>query len=135
MNKKEKIRYAVNQLMGLGNLNIIDSIFTTGYVAHAEDKSYFGHSFIIRYIKELKSSISDIEIFKVEFFAEEDDLISWQRILTGTHTSTMMGIPPSNKKIKWGEMVVSRFEAGKISEEWVVSELMGQLLLNQPLKK
>ena len=47
----------------------------------------------------------------------------------------MMGIPPSKKKIKWNEMVVSRFEGDKIAEEWVVSELAGQLLLKQPIKK
>jgi len=47
----------------------------------------------------------------------------------------MMGIPASEKKIKWKEMVVSRFEGDKIAEEWVVSELAGQLLLKQPKKK
>ena len=47
----------------------------------------------------------------------------------------MMGIPPSNKTVKWNEMVVSRFEGDKIAEEWIVSELMGQLLLKQPQTK
>jgi predicted ester cyclase len=46
----------------------------------------------------------------------------------------MMGIPPSDKKIKWIEMVVTRFEGDRIAEEWVVSELAGQLLLKQPGK-
>ena len=32
-------------------------------------------------------------------------------------------------------MVVSRFEGESISEEWIVSELMGELLLNAPGKK
>ncbi len=37
--------------------------------------------------------------------------------------------------IKWTDMVVSRFENDKIAEEWVVSELMGELLLKTPAKK
>jgi hypothetical protein len=32
-------------------------------------------------------------------------------------------------------MLLSRFEADKIPEEWVFSELAGDLLLKQPLKK
>jgi hypothetical protein len=32
-------------------------------------------------------------------------------------------------------MVVSRFEGDKIAEEWIVSELMGQLLLKQAKNK
>jgi hypothetical protein len=35
----------------------------------------------------------------------------------------------------WTQMVVSRFEGESISEEWIVSELMGELLLNAPGKK
>ncbi len=54
--------------------------------------------------------------------------------MQGTHLKNLMGIPPSGKKITWNEMVVSRFEKGKIVKEWVVSELSGKLLLNQPLK-
>jgi hypothetical protein len=32
-------------------------------------------------------------------------------------------------------MIVSHFENEKISEEWIVSELMGELLLKAPTKK
>jgi predicted ester cyclase len=41
----------------------------------------------------------------------------------------MMGIPPSGKKVKWIEMVVTRFKDKKIAEKWVVSELAGELAL------
>ncbi|MFT7489878.1 MAG: putative ester cyclase [Candidatus Promineifilaceae bacterium] len=41
----------------------------------------------------------------------------------------MQGIPASGKKVTWRDMVVTRFSDDKIGEEWVVSELMGELLL------
>jgi predicted ester cyclase len=66
---------------------------------------------------------------KVEFLVDEGAKITWQRTLEGTHQVDMQGIPASGKKVKWIDMVVSRFENGKIAEEWVVSELMGELLL------
>lgn len=47
----------------------------------------------------------------------------------------MMGIPASNQRVKWQEMIVSRFENDKIVEEWVVSDLAGQLMIRLPRKK
>ncbi|MEL7534953.1 MAG: ester cyclase [Bacteroidota bacterium] len=59
---------------------------------------------------------------------------SWKRSFKGTHKANMQGIPASNKAIVWEEMVVSRFENGKISEEHLVSDLAAQLLLKQSLR-
>ena len=46
-----------------------------------------------------------------------------------------MGISPSGQKIKWNEIIVTRFDNNKIREEWVVSELAGYLLAKPPLKE
>jgi hypothetical protein len=70
-------------------------------------------------------------VLNIEILVEEGNTITWQRTLHGTHKANMMGIPQTGKKIKWNEMVVSRFEGDKIAEEWIVSELAGQLLLRQ----
>jgi predicted ester cyclase len=129
LNKKEHIQYAVEQLVGQGNLEVIDVVFANDYVAHAENKKHKGKTFIKQFSQVLRASIPDIAVLKIEFFAEENNLITWQRTLKGTHQKNMMGIPASNKSVTWNEMVVSRFEGDKIAEEWVVSELMGQLLL------
>ncbi len=128
MNKVAQIKYAVEQLIGQGNLDVINSAFTTDYIAYAENKEYKGQEFIKQFSKLLRTSIPDIKVLKVEILIEENDSISWQRTLQGTHKKNMMGIPPSNKTVKWNEMVVSRFEGDKIAEEWIVSELAGQLM-------
>ena len=39
----------------------------------------------------------------------------------------MMGIPASGQKVEWSDMLVTRFDGGKIVEEWAVSDLAGQL--------
>ena len=128
MNMEEHINYAVQQLIDNGNIDAIESLFSVDYIAHA-DKDYKGHDFIKRYTKQLHTSIQDVETLKVEFLNESSNKITWQRTLQGTHKNDMYGIPPSGKKIKWYELVVSRFEDGKIAEEWVVSDLAGQLML------
>jgi len=135
MDKQEQIRHAFDQVIGYGNLAVIEAIFAADYIAHAGDKLYKGHDFIKRWTKQLRAAIPNIKALKIEFLNEEGEIITWQRTLSGIHKKNMKGIPPSEKKITWVEMVVSRFEGNKIAEEWVVSELASQLLLKQPKKK
>ena len=131
-NKEDKIRYAVDELIGKGNLEVVDEIFATGYVAHAGEKQYSGHSFIKRFSNQLRKAIPDMRVVEVKFLAQDINTITWQRTFIGTHEVDMQGIPPSGKKVKWADMVVTRFDKEKIAEEWVVSELMGELLLKVP---
>ena len=50
--------------------------------------------------------------------------------LTGTHEGDLMGIPATGKQLKFHGMVLSRFEEGKIIEEW---EILDMLSMFQPL--
>jgi predicted ester cyclase len=45
----------------------------------------------------------------------------------GTHQADFMGVPASGRSVTWRDMVVTRYEAGKIAEEWAVSDLAEQL--------
>ncbi len=135
MNNEQTIKLVISRLIEEGKLDVVEKSFSKNYVAHAGEKEYKGHDFIKNFAEQLHSAIPDIKVVKVEFLNKSGNIITWQRILSGTHKKNMMRIPASGKKVKWIEMVVSRFENGKISEEWIVSELMGQLLLKAPTKK
>jgi hypothetical protein len=97
MNKEEKIKFANDELIGHGSLNVVDEIFSTEYILHTGDKDYKGREFIKRWVKQLRSAIPDIKVLKVEFLNEEDRTITWQRTLSGTHKASMQGIPPVRK--------------------------------------
>lgn len=135
MNKEEQTKYANDQLISQGNLKIVEQCFSADYLTHAEDKDYSGHEFIRQFTKQIRSAIPDIFVLDLKFFVKASNIIAWKHTLHGTHKANMMGIPPTYQKIKWHEMVVSRFKDDKIAEEWVVSELAGQLLLKQPKAK
>lgn len=129
MDKLNQIKYAVDQLIGQGNLDIVDSVFSENYVAHSGDKSYNGHKFIKQFARQVRTAIPNIKIVTIEILSHSDNVITWQRTFGGTHKADLKGIPASNKKVKWYEIVVSRFDKDKIIEEWVVSDLAFQLML------
>ncbi|HRG48956.1 MAG TPA: ester cyclase [Leptospiraceae bacterium] len=135
MDKEEIIRLAARQLFESGDFEIIEKVFSINYIAHAGEKDYKGQDFIKKFTKQIRSAIPDIKVKSIEFLTMTGNTITWQRTFSGTHKKNMKGIPPSDKKIKWRDMVVSRFEGDRISEEWILSELMGELLLKSPGKK
>jgi len=131
-NMEERIKFANEELFGKGNLDVVDEIFSDNYVVHAGNKDYEGHEIIKRFIGQLRSAIPDIRVEEVSLLSQVDETITWQRTFSGKHVGNMMGIPPTGKKVEWTDMVVTRFEGEKITEEWTVSELAGQLLLKSP---
>ncbi len=135
MNKsnEERIKFANDELFGKGNLDAVDQIFAPDYIVHAGNKDYKGHEIIKKFVGQIRTAIPGICVGKVTLLTQADDMITWQRTFSGKHIENMMGIPPTGKKVQWQDMVVTRFEEGKIVEEWTVSELAGQLLLKSPL--
>ena len=132
--KEERIRFANEEILGEGNFSVVDDIFATDYVVHAGGKDYKGPEFVRRFAGQLRSAIPDLRVVEVALLFQARDRVAWQRTLSGTHQADMMGIPPSGQKVKWRDMVVTRFDGEKIAEEWAVSELAGQLMLSIPAK-
>ncbi len=130
--KEERVRFATDEILGKGNLDVVDEIFATDYVLHAGGKDHEGAEFVRRFAKLLRSAIPDLRVVEVALLIQSGDTIAWQRTLSGTHEADMMGIPPSGQRVEWRDMVVTRFDGEKIAEDWGVSELAGQLLSRPP---
>jgi predicted ester cyclase len=134
MNKTELIRKRVKQLFEQGDVEIVDSSFVEGYVAHDGDKKHSGQKFVKQFIGKLRLAIPDLKIEKIEFLSQTEETLTWQRSFSGTHKVELQGIPASMKKVKWNEIVVTRFEGEKIAEDWLVSNLALQLMINHKKK-
>jgi predicted ester cyclase len=131
MNREKQIEYIAKQLFEHGNMEMVDSAFADNYVAHDGAKTHKGQKFVKHFIGKLRLAINDIKIVKIEFLSQTENTITWQRTFTGTHIADMQGIPASMKKVKWNEIVVTRFEGDKIAEDWLASHLAFQLMIKQ----
>lgn len=128
MSQVERLKFTVEQIFGKGNLDVVAEAFAKNYRVHYSGKVYQGHTSVARWIKQLRTAIPDIRIAEIGFLLEKGNTITWQRSFVGTHNKMLRGIGATHKKIRWSEMVVTRFSERKIVEEWVLSELAGVLL-------
>ncbi len=135
MNKEKLIGFIAKQLFEQGNVDIADTAFVEGYVAHDGGKKHTGQKFVRQFIGKLRLAIPDIKIVTIEILSQTEDTITWQRTFNGTHKTAMQGIPASMKKVKWNEMVVTRFEGERIAEDWIVSNLAFQLMIKQTINR
>lgn len=129
MDKLTIIKQALNQLFEIGDMSLVNTFFDENYVAHAGEKTYTGHKFILRFVKQVRTAIPDIKLQKCELLSENNDVLTVQKTFSGTHLSHLKGIPASGKKVKWYEISVIKFNNERIIEEWVVSDLAAQLML------
>lgn len=129
MNNQSKIKFALDELLKREAFDNIGEVFSKDYIAYTDGKEFKGHSIVKRWAKELRTTFSNLKVSQLIFLSETEDIVVWQRTLKGKHTKSIKGIPASEKVIQWNELIVSKFKAGKIESEWVVSELVGKLLL------
>ena len=130
--KEERVRFATNEIIGKGNLDVVGDVFATTYLAHLGEKEAKGPQFVKWLVGQLRNAFPDLEIVEIKPLIQEENTIAWRRTLSGTHEMELMGIPPRGRKVGWRDMLVTRFDGEKIAEDWVVSDLAGGLLSLPP---
>ena len=81
MKKEEQIKNSNYHLIEQGDLDAVERFFTANYVAHAGEKEYFGHDFIKRFVKQIRTALPDISVTSIEILVNASNKIVWQRTL------------------------------------------------------
>ncbi|MCA8978930.1 MAG: ester cyclase [Planctomycetes bacterium] len=129
---EERVRLANRELLGKGKLELVDEFFTPDYVARIGSRRGNGPRFVVRFVRAVRTAFPDLRVVRVTPLLVKGDTIAWQRTLSGTHAAKLSGMPASGRKLRWCDILVSRFERGRIAEEWAVSELAEKLLAAPP---
>ena len=66
--------------------------------------------------------------FTLEDVVAEDDLVVARGVLSGTNQGPFMGIPPTNRPMRWTATRMFRIRDGKISEGWLNIDMVGMLV-------
>jgi len=127
--QKEIIRIWVEEVINKGNLTVLDEIAHPKYVYRSPSEELHGPEAIKGLIAMFRAAFPDLKT-RIDDLVIEGNKAIYCVTITGTHKGDFMGIAATGKQVKVNAMVLSRFEEGKIIEEY---EILDQLALFQQL--
>ena len=74
----------------------------------------------------LRTAFPDLKVAMHDLIAEDDKVVG-RFVVSGTHTGNFMGIPGTGKLFTYDEIVIVRFDNGKIVEHWAEMDSLGMM--------
>ena len=123
------MRRFVEEVINNGNLPVLDEIIHPNYVFRSPGQELHGREGLRGLFTAYRTAFPDLHV-KIDDLVIAGDKAVLSFALSGTHEGDLMGIAATGNQVKVNGMTLSRFESGKIIEEW---ELLDQLNMFQQL--
>jgi len=107
-----------------GNFGALDEIVAPDYVAHPEEVR--GPDGLREMVERYRNALSGLRVTIDQQFTE-GDYVATRYTLRGTHDGELMGTPPTGRDVEFTGITISRCEAGRILEEWEITDAVGLL--------
>jgi steroid delta-isomerase-like uncharacterized protein len=100
------------------NPDILDEVYTPDLVWHEPDQDIQGIEEAKQFLSTYKSAFPDLKATVEDQIAEGDKVVTrWT--ISGTHQGEIEGLgPPTGRQMEVEGISISRFEGGKVVEEW-----------------
>jgi steroid delta-isomerase-like uncharacterized protein len=119
-------RRLIEEGWNLGNTAVFDQLLTANYLGHDTSGPVQGPAGFKQFYATYHTAFPDTHLTIEDQIAEGDKVVTrWTG--TGTHQGSLMGIPPSGKRVKITGMTITRFAGGKAVEEWFNYDLLDML--------
>jgi predicted ester cyclase len=117
MDELTHARTALEQVCARGDLERARELYADDFLDHVNALEFRGQGGIAKSVAMYRALFPDLRIEVVDQVADGDRVVSrW--VLHGTHRGRRVTLPG---------ITISRFESGKIAEDWTVSDNLGLL--------
>jgi steroid delta-isomerase-like uncharacterized protein len=125
---KTLVRRFVGDVVNEQRYELIDDLFTSDYTRHdpATPETEPGPGPWAESLRRLHEAFPDGEVHIGELVAE-DDLVSFEGTMTGTHEGEFWGFEPTDASITVQGNAMHRIRDGKIAETWATWDFLGVL--------
>jgi len=120
---EEVMRRFVEEVINNGNFSVLDEVVHPNYVYRSPDQELQGPESLKGLFAAYRAAFPNLNM-EVDDLVIAGDKAVTAFTLTGTHEGDLMGIAATGKQMKVNGMVLSRFEDGKIVEEWEILDLL-----------
>ena len=81
-----------------------------------------GHDGFAGYVDMVHAGLDEYRCI-IQELVEESDKVFAKMLFTGVHRATLMGYPPTNKRVSWHGAALFTILGERISEVWVLGDL------------
>lgn len=123
---KSAMRRIYEEVWNQGKFGVLDEVVSTDYVGHlpTPPSAPSGREGLRWLIQMYRTAFPDIHVQVDDQIAEGEKVLT-RITIQGTHQGQFMGIAPTNKKVKVGALVVTRFKDGQNVEGWAELDRLG----------
>lgn len=123
------MRRFVEEVINKGDFPLLDELVHPKYVYRSPDQEVHGREDLGSLLGAYREAFPDLHL-TIDELLIAGDKAALAFTLSGTNDGELMGNPATGKQVKVNGVTLSRFENGKIIEEW---ELLDQLSMYQQL--
>lgn len=113
---KNVIRRLSEEVMGRGDLEAADEIFSPAYVDHMPIMETPDRAGLLKSVEAARRAFPDVNPQITAEVAEGDWVAIAVQVDAGTQQATYMGVPPTGRPVTWTETHFWRVANGKIHE-------------------
>ncbi|MES9993888.1 MAG: ester cyclase [Candidatus Thiodiazotropha sp.] len=128
-NNESTMRRFIGRVINNGDYPVLDEVIHPNYIYRSPDQVFQGPQALRDLLTAYRTAFPDLHL-EIEELISAGNKTAISFTLTGTHEGDLMEIAATGRQVKVSGMILSRFESGKIVEEW---ELLDQLTLFRQL--
>ena len=101
------------------NYEVFDDILAPDYVVHPDEAR--GAAGLQEMVEGYHAALSNMRV-EIEQQFSAGDRVATVSTIRGVHDGDLMGAAPTGREVAFEMITISRFEDGRIAEEWEVSD-------------
>jgi predicted ester cyclase len=107
-----------------GNFDVFETILTSDYVVHPEEAR--GAAGLQEMVAGYRAALDDLRVDIDQQFSAGDRVATVSTV-RGIHAGELMGTAPTGREVAFAMITISRFEDGRIAEEWEIADTISLL--------
>jgi steroid delta-isomerase-like uncharacterized protein len=124
---KATVRRYLEEAWNQKNLGILDQLTASDYARYISGQaSPLDREGQKQRIASFHQALPDVHLTLEDLIAEGDRVV-FRITLRGTHSGTLMGVPPTGKQVTISAFDIARLADGKIVEHWGQMDTFGLL--------
>ena len=124
---KAVIRRLIEEVYNAGNLDVVDRLVAPEVFNHPAVAEHQHGTDGFKHVIEWVRDIGPDTHYDVDDIISEGDKVAVRMTVSGTHTGTLRGIPPTGKRFSVDYVHWFRLAEGKVAELWAVRDDLSRL--------